>query len=291
MLHFSENIYTYGSQSMMVDELIFSGRSDYQDVLLFWNQFYGHVLVLDGVLQLTERDEFIYSEMMAHVPLFAHPDPASVLIIGGGDGCVLEEVLKHKAVRRAVLVDIDGLAVDLCRRHFAARHGSAFEDPRLELRVADGIAYVRDAREKFDLILVDGPDQTGAGEAGSSLYTNEFCRHCASLLKPGGMMVIQSDVPFHNPQSLALTCGLVETLFPTKKIYTAPVPAYLGGLMCFVCAAGPGVDFTAPLRAGWQIGDIPDLRYYTPAIHTAAFQLPPYIEAIAGKPAELAEAL
>jgi spermidine synthase len=291
MLHFDENIYSYGSQTMAMDELIFSGRSDYQDVLLFRNRFYGHVLVLDGVIQLTERDEFIYSEMMAHVPLFAHPDPASVLIVGGGDGCVLEEVLKHKAVRRAVMVDIDGLAVDLCRKHFTARHNAAFDDPRLELRVADGIAYVREAREKFDLILVDGPDQTGAGEAGSPLYTNEFCRHCASLLKPGGMLVIQSDVPFHNPQSLALTYGLVEGLFPTKRIYTAPVPAYLGGLMCFVCAAGPGVDFTAPLRAEWQISDIPDLRYYTPAIHTAAFQLPPYIEAIAGRQAELAEAL
>ena len=105
------------------------------------------------------------------------------------------------------------------------------------------------------------------------------------------MLVIQSDVPFHNPQSLALTRGLVEGLFPTTKIYTAPVPAYLGSLMCFVCAAGAGVDFTAPLRAERLIGDIPDLRYYTPSIHIAAFQLPPYIEAIAGKPAELAEAL
>ncbi len=291
MLHFSENIYPYGSQSMSVDELIFSGRSDHQDVLLFRNRFYGHVLVLDGVIQLTERDEFIYSEMMAHVPLFAHPDPASVLIIGGGDGCVLEEVLKHKAVRRVALVDIDDLAVELCRRHFAACHGSAFDDPRLELRVADGISYVRDTCEKFDLILVDGPDQTGAGEAGSSLYTPEFCRHCARLLKPGGMLVIQSDVPFHNPQSLALTCSVVEGLFPTMKIYTAPVPAYPGGLMCFVCVAGEGVDFTAPLRAERLIGDIPDLRYYTPAIHIAAFQLPPYIETIAGRPAELAEAL
>ena len=291
MLHFSENIYPYGSQSMAVDELIFSGPSAYQEVLLFRNRFYGHVLVLDGVIQLTERDEFIYSEMMAHVPLFAHPDPASVLIIGGGDGCVLEEVLKHKAVRRVVLVDIDDLAVDLCRRHFAVCHHSAFDDPRLELQVADGIAYVRDTREKFDLILVDGPDQTGAGEAGSTLYTTEFCRYCAGLLKPGGMMVIQSDVPFHNPQSLALTCGLVEGLFPTMKIYTAPVPAYLGGLMCFVCAAGAGVDFTAPMRAERLISDIPDLRYYTPAIHTAAFQLPLYIEAIAGMQAELAGAL
>src|SRR5262249_4496007 len=166
MLNFSENIYPYGSQSIIVDELIFSGRSAYQDVLTFWNQFYGRVLVLDGVLQLTERDEFIYSEMMAHVLLFAHPDPASVLIIGGGDGCVLEEVLKHKAVRRALMVDIDGVAGGLCRSHFAAPHRPPFGEPRLELRVADGIAYVRDAREKFDLILVDGPDQTGAGEAG-----------------------------------------------------------------------------------------------------------------------------
>jgi len=291
MLYFSEDIYPYGSQSMVVDELIFSGRSSYQDVLLFRNRFYGHVLVLDGVIQLTERDEFIYSEMMAHVPLFAHPDPASVLIIGGGDGCVLEEVLKHEAVRRVTLVDIDDLVLDLCRRHFAACHRSAFDDQRLELRVADGIAYAGETSEKFDLVLVDGPDQMGVGEAGSSLYTPEFYSHCARLLRPGGMLVIQSDVPFHSPQPLALTCGAMEGLFPTRKIYTAPVPAYLGGLMCFVCVAGAGVDFTVPRRAHACAGDIPDLRYYTPVLHTAAFQLPPYIETVAGSRSASAEAL
>ncbi len=286
MLHFREEIYPYGGQSMSVDELLYSGRSDYQDVLLFRNQFYGTVLVLDGVVQLTERDEFIYSEMMAHVPLLAHPNPANVLLIGGGDGCVLEEVLKHKVVQQAVLVDIDGTVIDLCRTHFAACHNAAFNDPRLELRVADGLAYVRDTEETFDVILVDGPDQTGAGEAGSTLYTTEFCRNCLRLLKPGGMLLIQSDVPFHNPQSLALTHRLLRNLFQTIKVYTAPVPAYLGGNMCFVYAANHSLDVTQSHRDE----QLPDLRYYTSAIHKAAFQLPPYIEAIIKSPIVKAEA-
>ena len=281
MLHFREEIYPYAEQSMTVDELLYAGRSDFQDVLLFRNKFYGTVLVLDDVVQLTERDEFIYSEMMAHVPLLAHPHPAEVLLIGGGDGCVLEEVLKHRAVEKAVLVDIDETVLDLCRKHFAVCHHGAFEDPRFTLRIGDGLAYVRETDEKFDVIFVDGPDQTGAGEAGSTLYTPEFCRNCARMLKPGGMLLIQSDVPFHNPQSLALTHSLLSGLFQTIRIYTAPIPSYLGGNMCFVYAADHNLDVTIPQREA----QLTDLRYYTTAIHRAAFQLPPYITEIVNKPA------
>ena len=281
MLHFREEIYPYAQQSMTVDELLYAGRSAYQDVLLFRNQFYGTVLVLDDVVQLTERDEFIYSEMMAHVPLLAHSHPADVLLIGGGDGCVLEEALKHQTVEKVVLVDIDETVIDLCRTHFAACHNGAFDDPRFTLRVGDGLAYARDTDEKFDLILVDGPDQTGPGDAGSTLYTPEFCRNCARMLKPEGMLLIQSDVPFHYPQSLALTHSLLRDQFQTIRIYTAPVPAYLGANMCFVYAANHNLDVSAPLREE----RLSDLRYYTPAIHKAAFQLPPYIADIVNKPA------
>jgi spermidine synthase len=197
---------------------------------------------------------------------------------------VLEEVLKHEAIQRVKMVDIDGLVLDLCRKHFAACHHSAFDDPRLDLQVADGIAYARETSEKFDLILIDGPDQLEESEAGSSLYTPEFFRHCARMLRPDGMLIIQSDVPFHCPQPLATTCGMLEELFPTVEIYTAPVPAYLGGLMCFICAGGAGVDFTLPRQVQARDGVLRDLRYYTPSIHTAAFQLPPYIESIIGIP-------
>ena len=169
MQRFDEDVYPYCGQWMAIDELHFRGRSAYQDVLVFRNSFLGNVLVLDGVIQATERDEFVYSEMCAHVPLCAHPAPRRVLIIGGGDGCVLEEVLKHEGIERAVLVDIDELVVNLCRKHLAGANRSSYTQPRADVRIADGIAFVRDTEERFDVVIVDGPDPMGDGFAGSPL--------------------------------------------------------------------------------------------------------------------------
>jgi len=272
---FSERIYPYGGQELRVDALIHAGRSPYQDVLLFRNSFYGNVLVLDGVVQVTERDEFVYSEMLAHVPLGAHPTPCSVLIVGGGDGGTLEEVLKRPGIERAVLVDLDGLVVDLCREHLGAMHRGAFGDPRAEIRIEDGLAYARDAEERFDVVLVDGPDPIGPGHAGCPLYSPEFFEHCATrLLLPGGILVTQNDVPFHHPQAMAETCGALARVFSTVRPYVAAVPSFAGGLMAFVAATNGDSDLTR--SDGFQP---PDTAYYTPEIHEASFVLPPYVRA------------
>src|SRR6185436_8389123 len=140
-----------------------------------------------------------------HVPLSAHPAPRRVLIVGGGDGCVLEEVLKHPEVERAVLVDIDALVVELSRTWLGAVNRGAFAAPRADVRIADGIAFVRETEERFDVVLVDGPDPMGAGDAGSPLYTPEFFARCARVLAPGGLFVTQNDVPFHHGKAMALT--------------------------------------------------------------------------------------
>ena len=287
MLHFREEVYAYTGQTMVVDELLFAGRSEYQEILLFKNSFFGHVLVLDGIVQLSERDEFIYSEMLAHVPLFAHPNPRRVLIVGGGDGCVLKEVLKH-AVEKVVLVDIDATVIDLCRRHFAAGNHRSFEDPRAEVLITDGIRYVRETPDRFDVILVDGPDPIEPDAAGASLYTAEFYRLCAGKLNPGGMFLIQSDVPFHNPDAMRLTYGALSSVFRNVQVYTVPVPCYLGGFMCFVLSSNDCMDASSPLHAGPVDAAIPGLGYYTREIHKAAIQLPPYIAALtAGAHAEV----
>jgi spermidine synthase len=275
MRTFSERIYPYGGQELQVDALLHAGRSRFQDVLLFRNAFYGSVLVLDGVVQITERDEFVYSEMLAHVPLGAHPVPRAVLIVGGGDGGTLEEVLKHPGVERAVLVDLDGQVVDLCRQHLGAIHRGAFDDPRAEVLIQDGLEYARAARERFDVVLVDGPDPIGPGDAGCPLYSPEFFELCArKLLLPGGILVTQNDVPFHHPRAMAETAGALSRVFSTVRPYVAAVPSFCGGFMAFVAATNGDADVTR--SGGFQP---PETAYYTPALHAASFVLPPYVKA------------
>ena len=270
---FRESIYRYGGQYVAVDTLLHAGRSAYQDVLLFRNDFYGGVLVLDGVLQITERDEFIYSEMAAHVPLGCHGQARSVLIVGGGDGGVLEEVLKHPGVERAVLVDIDGVVVDLCRQHLQAMHLGAFDSPRAEVRIEDGLAYARTASERFDVVIVDGPDPIGPGEAGCPLYSAEFFAACAGLLRPGGVLVTQNDVPFHHGRAMARTAAALARSFREVQPFVAPVPTFAGGHMAFLAATNGSVDLARNSAAF----EIPDTGYYTPAVHAAAFVVPPYV--------------
>jgi spermidine synthase len=143
--------------------------------------------------------------------------------------------------------------------------------------ITDGIRYARETPERFDLILVDGPDPIEPQAAGASLYSSEFYQLCKGLLNPGGTFVIQSDVPFHNPEAMRLTYGALQEVFRTVQAYTAPVPSYLGGVMCFVLASDGGPEVSAPRRANMPEAAITGLGYYTPEIHTAAFQLPPYI--------------
>jgi spermidine synthase len=282
MRRFEEHVYPYAGQWLAVDTVRYSGRSRFQDVLFFHNSFLGEVLVLDGIIQVTERDEFVYSEMCAHVPLFAHPDPKRVLIIGGGDGCVLEEILKHPGVEKAVLVDIDEVVVGLCREHLRVCHHGAFDAPRAEVRIADGIAYAAQTDDRFDVVIVDGPDPMGAGDAGSPLYTSDFFSHCARILAPGGLFVTQNDVPFHHGPAMAKTTAGLRRSFRHVGAYVAPIPTFGGGHMAFVTASNDGPDPSVP-RANAPA--IAGLGYYTPEVHRAAFALPPYVvQAIEGTP-------
>ena len=273
-MEYRETIYPYGGQYIAIDTLLYEGRSPYQDVLLFRNHFYGGVLILDGVIQITERDEFVYSEMAAHVPLFAHGSARSVLIVGGGDGGVLEEVLKHDSVERAVLVDLDGMVVDLCREHLGAMHRGAFSSDRAEIHIADGLAFARDTTQTFDVVIVDGPDPIGPGDAGCPLYSPEFFEHCATrLLRPGGVLVTQNDVPFHHGRAMAETRASLQKAFRHVRPFVAPVPAFSGGHMAFFVASHSDLDFAAS-----RSGTTPrDTHYYTPAVHSAAFAVPPYV--------------
>ena len=202
---------------LRVERVLHQAKTDHQDLLLFENPLFGRVLSLDGIVQTTERDEFFYHEMLVHVPVLAHGAVERALIVGGGDGGALEELLKHPGLRAATLVEIDQSVIDFSKAHLTAICGQAFDDPRLELVIADGLAWVAEQkgqREPFDLILIDSTDPVGPGEV---LFTESFYADCAGLLAEGGLVVTQNAVPFTEPESLAKPTAALGRSFAATR--------------------------------------------------------------------------
>jgi spermidine synthase len=270
---FQEQLYEHHAQLFTVDAELYRGRTGFQEVLVFENRLFGRVLVLDGIVQLTERDNHIYHEMIAHVPLVAHGSAARVLIIGGGDGGTLKEVLKHP-VAQVVMVELDRDIIDISRRYFPQVSNGAFEDPRVELVIGDGVAYVAHAATKFDVVIVDSTDPTGPAE---QLFTRAFYGRCRALLGPDGMIALQSGAPFYNPRQLEGVCSRLGFSFGAVRPFLAPVPTYAGGMLALV-AAGPTHGTLRPTMKTLR-ERVQQLRlhadYYTPEIHRAAFALAP----------------
>jgi spermidine synthase len=263
-------------QRLRIGKTVFRGTSEYQNIWVFDNPVFGRVLALDDHVQTTVQDEFIYHEMMAHVPMFAHGGARDVLIVGGGDGGVLREVLKHRSVRRTVMVEIDRQVVDVCRTHLSSLGGNAFADPRAEIMIDDGAAFLRRTSETFDVILVDAPDPIGPGQ---TLFSSEFLRACRARLRPGGILVVQSGVSFLQAANIRRTVTRLRELFQDVSAYTAMVPTYYGGAMTFACASNAPqrlavAEETLAMRyAAARIRT----RCYTPALHVASFALPRYL--------------
>ncbi len=254
-------------------------RSAYQDILIFDSLTHGRVMLLDGAVQITERDEFVYQEMIAHVPLLAHGAAADVLIIGAGDGGVLRRVLQHRTVRRAVMVEIDGEVIRLAKRFLPNIAGSAWHDARAEVIVGDGIDYIRHATDgSFDVIIVDSTDPVGVGEV---LFSDAFYADCARVLTAGGVVVNQCGVPFMQPDELRDTSARRARCFPHVTAYVVAVPTYVGGFMTLGWA-GKDAGLTrldvAEIRKRAEAARILGAtRYWTPEIHVGAFHLPPYV--------------
>lgn len=274
---FEETLYGTLRTRLKVDKVLYEGKSEHQHLLLFENGTFGRVLTLNGVVQTTERDEFVYHEMLAHVPILAHGRASHVLIIGGGDGGMLEEVLKHRSVERATMIEIDGDVVEFSKRHLRSICGDAFEDPRLDLVIADGIEYVETTTERFDVIIVDSTDPIGPGEV---LFTPRFYAHAKRCLNPGGVLVTQNGVPFMQPEELRTTVRNWRALFRDAGCFLASVSLYVGGPM----ALGWATDDTAlrnmpldTIAKRFEAAGI-QTRYYNPAVHVAAFALPGYVQ-------------
>jgi spermidine synthase len=275
----NESLYPEWGQRFLVKRELARVQSQFQDIVIFESYTHGRVMVLDGVIQITEGDEFVYQEMLTHVPLLAHGNAKNVLIIGAGDGGVLKRVLQHKGVEKAVMVEIDGEVIRLCKEHLPNIAGDAWTNPRAEVIVGDGIDYVRRAPDNsFDVIIVDSTDPIGVGEV---LFTDEFYSNCARILGKHGLIVNQCGVPAMQADELRETSIRRGKCFPDIYAYVAAVPTYVGGFMTLGWSSTDAAmrqHDVATIRARAEAaGILGTTQYWTPEIHVGAFNLPPYI--------------
>ncbi len=272
----TESLYPSWGQSFEQQQVLFEHQTEHQHLVIFKNQQWGTVMMLDGVVQTTEKDEFIYHEMMTHVPMFAHHGPKRVLIIGGGDGGILREVLKHPAVEQVTQVEIDQAVIDMCIKHLPNHSQGAFADPRVNIVIDDGVNFVTDCAEQFDVIISDSTDPIGPGE---SLFTSRFYQGIQSCLATDGIFVAQNGVSFMQQDEVTTTQQRLSPLFNDVTFYSAAVPTYVGGIMTFAWASQntrlKSVDTNTLMRKVTQAGI--DSKYYNPTIHQASFALPQYL--------------
>ena len=266
--------------SFKADRVLHEVKTEHQHMVIFENSTWGTTLVLDGVFQLTTRDEYIYHEMMAHVPLMAVSSPKRVLVVGGGDGGVLREVLKHPTVKKATLVEIDQSVIDTTLKYFPEIPGKTFDNPRADIVIADGLKYVSETKEKFDAIIVDSSEPIGPSAV---LHTKEFFADCKRAQKKGGALVTQNGLPFLLPEQISGTTEIFASLFKHVAPYLCTQPCYFGGPFALNLATNDKEILqisSKKLRARAKRRKINDLKYWTPNLHVGAFALPAYVQGV-----------
>ncbi len=262
---------------MLVDE-----RSDFQHIQIFDTDDNGRIMALDGIVQITTRDEDSYSEMLTHLPMFEHGHVKQVAIVGGGDLAVAEEALKHPTLEVLDLAEIDPRVIDLCREHFPELNATAFKDPRLNIHTRDAAEFLKEPAQqgKYDLIISDRPDPVGPAEI---LFSDQFYRTISDALAPNGIAVFQTGAPFFQADELRDTCRQLRAVFPHSGVYLTVTPTYTGGFMALTWASN-----------GFALGQEQNLRqvesrvdeaaisttYYNARMHSAAYALPNWIAAL-----------
>ena len=261
--------------SIKVDKQLYSGQSDFQRIDVFESEEFGRFLTLDGYMMLTEKDEFIYHEMIVHVPMAVNPDIKNVLVIGAGDGGVIRELARYNTIENIDMVEIDEQVVEVCKKYLP-KTACAFDDKRVHLYIQDGLKYIRKCENQYDLIIVDSTDPFGPGEG---LFTKEFYGSCYRALKDDGIMVYQHGSPFFDEDETAFRAmhRKAYSTFPVSRVYQAHIPTCPSGYWMFGFASKkyhPINDFNP---AKWNARGI-KTWYYTTNLHLGAFMLPKYVE-------------
>tara|TARA_Y100001970_G_scaffold293712_1_gene442565 strand:- start:4499 stop:5350 length:852 start_codon:yes stop_codon:yes gene_type:complete len=273
---FSETLHDSFELRFEISEILYHSKTVHQDLIIFETPFFGRVLALDNVIQTTERDEAAYHEMLTHVPILAHGGIKDVLIIGGGDGGTLRDVLKHRCVERATVVEIDSSVVEVCREFLPSLSDGAFENPRAHLVIADGLKYVKETSNTFDLIIIDSTDPIGPSVP---LFSHDFYTDCRNILSSDGIFVCQSGVSFVQEVEARTTRKYLADIFEDSALYVTLVPTYAFGFMTLGWGARSTMARSTDIdkvRERFTAADI-GTRYYTPEVHAACFSLPAYM--------------
>ena len=256
--------------SCKVKKVLHNEQSLYQDVKVVETDLFGTMLLLDNVVQTNVRDEFIYHEMISLPALNTHPNPENVLVIGGGDGGTIREVVKHPKVKKATLVEIDGMVVEVSKKYLPTI-SAGYKDPRVEVKIDDGIKHVKDNKNTYDVILVDSTDPVGAAVG---LFTKEFYTDIYNALKEDGILVAQTNSPIYDGELISGVHKALGEVFPVKDLYVATIPTYPGGYWCF----SMGSKKYSPREVLKENIVAVDTKYYSPDIHFAALTLPPFVK-------------
>jgi spermidine synthase len=255
-----------------VEEMLATETSQFQKIDLFRSSSHGVVMALDGLIQLTERDEYVYHEMISHVPLLVHPDPQHVLIIGGGDGGTAREVSKHPEVKHVDMCEIDGKVVELCKKHFPST-AIGMENQKVQVTVGDGIEWVKKApNNSYDVVIIDSSDPVGPGVG---LFNATFYREVLRILKPSGVVVAQGESPLYQVSAVRNLRKAMREVFPITSTYLASIPTYPSGLWSFAFASKGIEPFEVDHVRAKQITQT--CKYYNEAIHRASFALPTHL--------------
>jgi len=272
-----------------IDEMLYSGQTRFQKIEILRSGAYGRFLTLDGKIQSSEADEFVYHEALVQPPMLAHPQPETVFIAGGGEGATLREVLAHDTVKRAVMVDIDAEVIEVCRRLLPEYSQGAFDDPRTELLHSDARKYLEESQESFDVIIIDLPEPIEEGPA-YLLYTQEFYHIVRERLTANGIISVQSgSASWTELENLSAVSNTLKSVFPIVRIYQTDIPSF-GGPWGFCVAADkldPAACSAADIDRRIAERSLKHLRFYDGITHQAVFSLPRHIRDELAKPGRL----
>ncbi|WP_027634297.1 polyamine aminopropyltransferase [Clostridium hydrogeniformans] len=255
-----------------IKETICRKKTPYQDLAIVDTYAFGRMLILDGIVQTTIKDEYVYHEMISHIPLFTHPNPEKILVVGGGDGGTIREVLKHPSVKKAILCEIDKVVIDECRNHLK-EISCSLDDPRCEIFVGDGINYVHEHKNEFDVIIIDSTDPFGAAEG---LFGGSFYKEIYEALKDEGIFVAQTESPFFLPHVVKKVFSDSKNVFPITKLFMAAIPTYPSGYWSFTIGSKKYNPSSIDISENLSF----ETKYYTKELHKASFVLPRFIEDI-----------